>query len=74
VPDLRTSFGLAVRSARQRHGWSQERLSHEAGLDRTYVSSLERGLRNPTLTTQARLAGALGRPLHELIREAERQD
>jgi transcriptional regulator with XRE-family HTH domain len=71
VPDLRSSFGLAVRSARLRHGWSQERLSDEAGLDRTYVSSLERGLRNPTLTTQARLAAALGRPLHELIREAE---
>ena len=62
---------MAVRSARKRHGWSQERLSHEAGLDRTYVSSLERGLRNPTLTTQERLAVALSTPLHELIREAE---
>ncbi|HVD03695.1 MAG TPA: helix-turn-helix transcriptional regulator [Candidatus Dormibacteraeota bacterium] len=71
MPDLRSAFGLAVRSARQQHGWSQERLSDAAGLDRTYVSSLERGLRNPTLITQERLAHALGTPLHELIKDAE---
>jgi transcriptional regulator with XRE-family HTH domain len=71
VSDLRSAFGLVIRAARERRGWSQEQLSHVAGLDRTYVSSLERGLRNPTLVTQDRLARALGTPLHELIREAE---
>jgi transcriptional regulator with XRE-family HTH domain len=71
MPDLRASFGLAVRAARERRQWSQERLSEEAGLDRTYVSSLERGRRNPTLITQERLAHALATPLHELIKEAE---
>lgn len=64
-------FGLAVRAARTEQGWAQERLSEMAGLDRTYVSGLERGRRNPTLTTQERIADALGRPLHELIRSAE---
>jgi len=72
VPDVRSAFGLAVRAARLARGWSQEQLSEAAGLDRTYVSSLERGLRNPTLTTQQRLAKALGMPLQDLIREAER--
>ena len=72
MPDLRWKFGHAVRAARVSRELSQEQLAHAAGLDRTYVSSLERGLRNPTLTTQARLAQALGTPLHELIREAER--
>ena len=56
VPDIRSAFGLAIRAARERRGWSQEQLSDAAGLDRTYVSSLERGLRNPTLITQDRLA------------------
>jgi transcriptional regulator with XRE-family HTH domain len=65
------SFGLTIRAARRHREWSQERLSEEAGLDRTYVSSLESGRRNPTLTTQARLAAALDTPLHELIRLAE---
>lgn len=71
MPDLVARFGLAVRAARREQGWAQERLSEEAGLDRTYVSGLERGQRNPTLTTQQRIAVALGRPLYELIKAAE---
>ncbi|MET7549190.1 helix-turn-helix transcriptional regulator [Streptomyces sp. NPDC005500] len=71
VLDLRSSFGLAVRSVRTDLGWSQERLSAESGLDRTYVSGLERGRRNPALQTLARLADALGVPLHELVKRAE---
>lgn len=50
---------------------SQEGLAAAAGLDRTYVSSLERGRRNPTLSTQQRIAQALGRNLSSLIKEAE---
>lgn len=71
MSDLVSHFGLAVRAARREHGWLQEQLSEVTGLDRTYVSGLERGLRNPTLTTQERIADALGRPLHELVRTAE---
>ncbi|WP_130439529.1 helix-turn-helix transcriptional regulator [Streptomyces sp. BK239] len=71
VLDLRSSFGLAVREARVQLGWSQERLSVESGLDRTYVSGLERGKRNPSLLTQARLADALGTPLYVLVKQAE---
>ncbi|MGO8959709.1 MAG: helix-turn-helix domain-containing protein [Streptosporangiaceae bacterium] len=71
MPDLLERFGLAVRAARREHGWAQEQLSEAAGLDRTYVSGLERGQRNPTLTTQERIAIALDRRLSELVKAAE---
>ena len=64
-------FGLAVRKIRMEQGMSQEQLAGAAGLDRTYVSGLERGRRNPTLTTQERLAAALNTPLSELVAVAE---
>lgn len=65
--DVRVRLGQAVRAARQRLGWSQEQLAHAAGLDRTYVSGLERGRRNPALTTQQKIADALGVPLPDLL-------
>lgn len=69
--DLTAAFGLAVRRARTGAGLSQEGLANLAKLDRTYVSSLERGRRNPTLVTQHRLAEALGYRLSALIQQAE---
>lgn len=48
-------------------GFSQEALAHEAGLDRTYISMLERGIRNPTLEVMRLLADALEVKLVELI-------
>jgi transcriptional regulator with XRE-family HTH domain len=74
VSDLVARFGLAVRAARRERGWAQEQLSEAAGLDRTYVSGLERGQRNPTLTTQERIAVALGRTLWELVKVAEEME
>jgi transcriptional regulator with XRE-family HTH domain len=71
VSDLVARFGFAVQAARREHGWAQEQLSEAAGLDRTYISGLERGHRNPTLSTQERIAVALGCPLADLIRAAE---
>jgi transcriptional regulator with XRE-family HTH domain len=50
---------------------SQERLAEMAGVERAYVSGLERGRRNPTLLTLHRIASALGVPLHVLLGEAE---
>lgn len=69
--DIHFAFGLAVRRCRIDGGLSQEGLANLAELDRTYVSSLERGRRNPTLATQLKLADALGCPLSSLIIEAE---
>ena len=64
-------FGRAVREAREALGWSQEDLGFEAELDRTYVSGIERGVRNPTLQTVLVLARALDVKPSELIESAE---
>ncbi len=64
-------FGKAVRLRRQRCGLSQEALGHAAALDRTYISGIERGVRNPTLLSIERLAGALECSSAQLVSEAE---
>lgn len=48
-----------VRAKRKAVGLSQEELAHEAGVDRTYVSQVERELRNLTISVLARIAKAL---------------
>lgn len=54
-----SAFGERVRHLRLERNLSQEELSLKAGLDRTYVSALERGRRNPTLSTIATVLSAL---------------
>jgi transcriptional regulator with XRE-family HTH domain len=53
------AFGEVLRDYRTKAGISQENLALKADLDRTYISLLERGLRQPTLETLFRLAGVL---------------
>jgi transcriptional regulator with XRE-family HTH domain len=48
-----------IRKLRVRRGLSQESLAVDAGIDRTYVSRLERGIENPTVAVLERLAAAL---------------
>ena len=57
--DLVVLLGRNVRNCRQARGMSQEQLALEAGMKRSYVSELERGLRNPTVRALGRLASAL---------------
>jgi transcriptional regulator with XRE-family HTH domain len=57
---LLIEFGARVRAARQRLAISQEELAHRSGLDRTYISGVERGLCNVALVNLSRLAEALG--------------
>lgn len=57
--DVRALIGKNVRLIRQERGWSQEQLAFESGLHRTYISGIERGVRNPTATILERLAVAL---------------
>jgi transcriptional regulator with XRE-family HTH domain len=52
---------------------SQEELAFEAGLHRTYISLLERGVKSPTLNVLFRLADALDIPASEFIQEIEVQ-
>ncbi len=58
--DIRERLSRNLRRLRQEKGWSQEEFAFEAGLHRTYVSDLERGARNPTITVVEKLAKALG--------------
>jgi transcriptional regulator with XRE-family HTH domain len=57
--DIRRQVGRNVRQIRKERGWSQEDLAFEAGLDRTYISGVERGVRNPTVLVLSELARAL---------------
>jgi transcriptional regulator with XRE-family HTH domain len=65
------SFGNAVRRARLQRGISQEELAHQAGIDRSYMSSVERGGQNVGLMIMARIAGALDMAVAELFLEAK---
>lgn len=58
-PAVAAEFGDRVRAHRTEAGWSQIELAERAGLHFTFVSSLERGQRNPTLTTILHLAAGL---------------
>jgi len=58
--DPLVSFGTALRKVRSRRGLSQEELAMQADLDRTYVSGVERGVRNICLRNIYKLADALG--------------
>lgn len=56
MADIKVQFGKRLRELREAKGLSQENLAHKAGLDRTYVSSVERGERNISLENIQRLA------------------
>lgn len=57
---VQKAFGEALRQMRVSRGISQQELALESELDRTYISLLERGLRQPTITTLMGLSDALG--------------
>jgi transcriptional regulator with XRE-family HTH domain len=65
------SFGRAVRQARLEQGVSQEELAHRAEVDRSYMSSIERGEQNVGLMSMSRVAVALGVALSELVLNAK---
>jgi transcriptional regulator with XRE-family HTH domain len=65
-PLLRT-LGLTIRALRRERGLSQEALAELAQIDRSYMSSVERGLRNVSVLNVARIAGALDVPVRDLL-------
>lgn len=60
-------FGTVLRELRENKKLSQEKLAEFCDLDRTYISLLERGLRQPTLTTLFKLSDALNIKPSELV-------
>lgn len=61
-----TKFGLNVARLRAAKRFSQEKLAEKANVDRTYVSGIERGVRNPGIKTVFQIARALGVSVAEL--------
>jgi transcriptional regulator with XRE-family HTH domain len=66
-------FGKVLRELRESNQISQEKLAEYCELDRTYISLLERGLRQPTITTIFKLAKALNISPSQLIEKVEVQ-
>ena len=66
-------FGAALRRVRLAAGLTQEGLGLEAGVERNFVSLIELGHNQPTISTIAKLARALGMKASELVAEAERE-
>ena len=67
--DLKIVAGKNIKKYRLLKEWSQEELSFNSDLHRTYISSLERGLRNPTVTVLGKVADALDIPAFKLLEE-----
>jgi transcriptional regulator with XRE-family HTH domain len=66
------AFGRSVRKCREARGMTQEDLAEAAGLDRSYISGVERGGRNLSLGSIARIAKALGTAISDLTRGIDR--
>jgi transcriptional regulator with XRE-family HTH domain len=65
------AFGVVLRELRTQRGFTQESFALECDVDRTFVGLMERGERQPTLTTLYRLAGPLGVRPSALLRRVE---
>ena len=65
--DILERFGSRVRELRQQAGLSQEAFAHKCGLDRTYISGIERGKRNVALRNIGTLAKTLGLSIAKLM-------
>ena len=70
--DIKLAFGSVLRDYRKRANLSQEKMALECDLDRTFISLLERGQRQPTLSTLFRLAEVLSIQPSELIAETQK--
>jgi transcriptional regulator with XRE-family HTH domain len=69
--DYELPFGVALRRVRLAAGLSQEQLGLEAGVQRNFISLIETGQNQPTITTISKLARALGMKASELVAAAE---
>ena len=62
-----TAFGQRIRRLRSERGVTQEEVAHRAGVHVTYLSGIERGVRNPSLRNIRAIAAALDVPMSDLF-------
>ena len=65
--DIREKIGLRIRALRKEAGLSQEGLALKAGIDRTYINSIENGKRNISILNINKIANALDISLTDLF-------
>ncbi len=70
---LKTAIGSVLRAKREKLGLSQDEFAGRAGVDRTYVSILERGVKSPTVETLEKICAALGTLPERVIEEARKK-
>lgn len=68
--DVRRRLGLNLKRLREEQGFSQESFADQCGLHRTYISGIERGVRNPTVLILDKIAKALKVPAGVLLDES----
>ena len=69
--DVRRRVGLNLKKLREEQGFSQESFADHCGLHRTYISGIERGVRNPTVVILDKIARALKVPAGQLLDEGK---
>ncbi len=69
--DVRRRVGLNLKRLREELGLSQEAFADQCGLHRTYISGIERGVRNPTVVILDKIARALKVPAGQLLDDAK---
>jgi len=67
MADISIKFGLVLKQQREKAGFSQEYIALQSGLDRSFVSMLERGKRQPSLLTICHLSKALSIKPSEMV-------
>lgn len=68
--DVRRRLGLNLKRLREEQGFSQESFADHCGLHRTYISGIERGVRNPTVVILDKIARGLKVPAGQLLDES----
>lgn len=66
--DVNIAFGKRVAELRKKAGFSQESFAFKCDVDRTYIGTIERGEKSPTLNTIDKIANALSISISELFK------
>jgi transcriptional regulator with XRE-family HTH domain len=68
TPDITARFGDRLRQFRQAQGWTQVVMAEKVGIDRSYISDMERGKKNVCLPTLEILAQAFGVTISQFLK------